>query len=354
MAWQRPTLSTLITRVQADLTSRIDGITTILRRSVLGVLARVLAGACHEIYGYLAWLSRQILPDTAEAEYLARWSQIWGVTRIAATYATGTVTFAGEDGSIIPAGAELQRRDEVTYATDEAAVISGGTAIVAVTASDPGSDSNTEAGASLTLASTISGVVSTATVATALTGGSDKETDSSLRARLLTRIQEPPHGGADFDYTSWALEVSGVTRAWSYPLWLGLGTVGVCFVRDDDDDIIPDATEIAAVQDYIDSVRPVTADVTVFAPTAVPLDFEITLTPNTAAVQAAVQAELEDLLRREAEPEDGSGSGTILISHIREAISIAAGETDHVLTSPVANVTHNTGEMATMGTITWG
>lgn len=354
MAWQRPTLTALIARTQADFTSRIDGITTILRRSVLGVLARVLAGACHEIYGYLAWLSRQILPDTAEAEFLERWARIWGVTRIAATYAAGTVSFSGENGSIIPAGTELQRQDEVTFRTDDAAVISGGAAIVSVTASESGADSNTEAGASLALTSSISGVTNTATVTTALAGGADRETDSSLRARLVNRIQEPPHGGADFDYTAWALEVSGVTRAWTFPLWLGVGTVGVCFVRDDDDDIIPAATEIDEVQDYIDARRPVTVDLTVFAPTGVPLDFEITLTPNTATVQAAVQAELEDLLRREAEPEDGAGSGTILISHIREAISIAAGETDHVLTAPVANVTHGTGEMAIMGTITWG
>jgi uncharacterized phage protein gp47/JayE len=65
-------------------------------------------------------------------------------------------------------------------------------------------------------------------------------------------------------------------------------------------------------------------------------------------VQAAVAAELADLLRREAEP-----GGTILVSHLREAISIAVGETNHVLSSPAADVTHATGQIATLGTITW-
>jgi uncharacterized phage protein gp47/JayE len=97
----------------------------------------------------------------------------------------------------------------------------------------------------------------------------------------------------------------------------------------------------------------VTADVTVFAPTPVKLDFTISLTPDTTAARAAVQAELEDLLLREAEPEDGDGSGTILVSHIREAISLAAGETDHALTAPAADVTLAAGEMSVMGTITW-
>jgi|LGVF01.2.fsa_nt_gb uncharacterized phage protein gp47/JayE len=353
MAWQRPTLTDLIDRTKADMVSRIDGITSVLRRSVLGVLARVLAGACHELYGYLTWLSRQILPDTAETEYLNRWARIWKITRNAATYATGSVAFAGADGSVIPAGTELQRSDETIYTTDADGTIASGAATVQITASVAGENGNADAGEPLSLTSTVSGVTSIAT-ASALTEGADQESDVGLRARLLTRIQEPPHGGADFDYVAWALETAGVTRAWCYPLWLGAGTVGVCFVRDLDASMIPDAAEIATVQAYIDAVRPVTAAVTVFAPTPVSLDLSITLTPNTSVAQAAVQAEIEDLLVREAEPEDGSGSGTILLSHIREAISIATGETDNTLTSPAANVTHSAGEIAVIGTITWG
>jgi len=102
------------------------------------------------------------------------------------------------------------------------------------------------------------------------------------------------------------------------------------------------------VQDYIDSVRPVTANVVVVAPIAVTLNLTIALTPNNTLVQAAVQAEVEDMLRREALP-----GGTLLLSHLREAISIAAGETNNVLITPTADVTYADGEMAIMGTITW-
>jgi len=65
-------------------------------------------------------------------------------------------------------------------------------------------------------------------------------------------------------------------------------------------------------------------------------------------VQAAVEASLRDLIAREAEP-----GGTLLISRIREAISIAAGESDHVLTSPTTNQTAAAGEIFTMGAIAW-
>ena len=70
-------------------------------------------------------------------------------------------------------------------------------------------------------------------------------------------------------------------------------------------------------------------------------------------MRAVVEAELEDLLTREGEVDDGSGSGTILLSHIREAISVATGETDHTLTAPAADVTFSLGEIAVMGTVTW-
>ncbi|PHJ53465.1 baseplate J protein, partial [Nostoc linckia z1] len=134
-----------------------------------------------------------------------------------------------------------------------------------------------------------------------------------------------------------------------YPNNTGPGTVGVTFVTDDDPGgIIPDSDKVDEVQAYIDARRPVTADVTVFAPVAVALNFTIDLSPDTAVVRAAVEASLRDLIRREAQP-----GGTIYLSQIREAISIAAGETDHTLTSPNANVTRTAGQITTFGTITW-
>lgn len=350
MPFTRPTLPELIDRAAADIESRLPDADARLRRSVLNVLVRMHAGSVHGLYGYLDWLAKQLMIDTAELEHLNRWASIWGVTRRAATAAAGNVTFTGTDGASIPAGTTLQRSDGVEYTTDALGTIAGGTATVAVTAVVAGAAGNADAGVALTLVSPISGVNSQATVAAGgLAGGADAEVDDLLRERLLARIQQPPHGGADFDYVAWALEVPGVTRAWVYPAELGLGTVTVRFMMDDTyADGIPQAGDVAAVQAYIDALRPVTAAVTVAAPIAVPLDITITLTPNTATVRAAVEAELADLIRREAEP-----GGTLLISHIREAISSAAGETDHVLSVPAADVAHGTGEIATMGVVTW-
>lgn len=350
MPFQRPTLEDLIERAAADIATRLPGADAKLRRSNLNVLTRTHSGAVHGLYGYLDFIARQAMPDTAESEFLGRWASFWGIARKSASFAAGDVTFTGANASVIPEGTLLQRGDGAEYTTDAEATIAAGTATVGVTASLAGAAGNADAGVVMNLVSPIAGVNTAATVAAGdIAGGADEESDESLLARLLARLQEPPHGGADFDYVAWALEVPGVTRAWVYPQELGLGTVTLRFVRDDDPSIIPDSGEVQAVQDYIDERRPVTADVTVVAPIAVPLDFEISgLLPDEQAVRDAIAAELADLLRREAEP-----GGTILVSHIREAISIAAGEHDHALVSPTADVTHNTGEIAVMGNITW-
>lgn len=347
MSYSRPTLTALVASVRADILSRLLQ-DDVLRRSDAEVYARVMAGLAHGLYGFIDWLSRQVVYDTAEAEILERWASIWGVTRKAAVVATGTASFTGALGAVVPQGALVQALDGQQYITTAAANMTGAPVAIAVQAVVAGDAGNRAAGQQLTLVATIAGVQTSATSA-ALSGGADLETDDALRARLLARVQNPPQGGAAVDYVAWALQVAGVTRAWVYPQELGPGTVTLRFVRDGDaGGLIPDAGEVATVQAYLDALRPVTAQLTVVAPAAVPLNFTIGVTPNTAAVKAAVQAELQDLLLREATP-----GGTILLSHIRAAISAATGETNYNMTAPVADVVSATGSMSTFGAITW-
>jgi uncharacterized phage protein gp47/JayE len=124
---------------------------------------------------------------------------------------------------------------------------------------------------------------------------------------------------------------------------------GSPFVRDNDaPSIIPDAGEVTAVQAHIDSVRPLGAEVFVFAPTPVAQDFEIQPSPATQAVRDAIVAELKDLWRRKAEP-----GGTIRLSWVREAVSVAAGEDYSVVITPNADIVRAPGEISTIGNFTW-
>ena len=355
MSFSRPTLPTLIERAIADIESKLTGADARLRRSNLNVLARVHSGAAHSMYGDIDWIAKQILPDEADDDILDRHAKIWLTSgRVAASYAAGPVTIKGTNGSTIEVQTVFKRADGATFTSQDEATIVNGTATVTVVADEAGQDGNTDSGTSLTLDSPIEGVEATATVASdGLTSGADVEDDDSLRTRVLERIKNPPMGGSAADYVAWAKEVSGVTRAWCFPGEMGDGTVTVRFVRDDDSTLIPEASEVAIVQAYIDVLRPVSGHLYVVAPVAAPTAFVISAVPATTAVKAAIEASLRDLLLREAEPEGGSGEGTILHTHIREAISLAAGETDHRLISPTADITLSVGQMATFGSITW-
>lgn len=353
MPFPRPTLADLRARTSQQVAGRL-GLGGLLPRSRLGALATAVAGASHELHGHLDWIFRQVFPDTAEAEELARWAAVWGVTRLPATTWSGTVRFSGSNGVVVPEGTRLRRDDGQEYETTELVTVASGTADAPLVALEVGALPNLEAGSSLRLLNPIAGLQTTAAVlADGLVPGVDQEDDDSLRERLLERIQLPPHGGAAHDYVAWAREVAGVTRAWVIPLYLGAGTVGVTFVTDDAaGGLIPDAPKVAEVQAYIDLVRPVTAAVTVFAPAERTIAATIAVEPNSQAVRDAVTAALRDLLRREGGP-----GATLLISHVREAISTAPGETDHEVQlwdgEEPDDLDIGAGEVATLGTITW-
>lgn len=350
MPFNRPTINELYTRIKGDIEASIEQTTPILRKSVFNVFAKVFAGSIHLLFGFLDWLSRQLFPDTAEAEYLERWASIWNVTRKPSTFAEYDLNVTGSDGAVLPSGSIFQSVEEIEYATQAEITIAAGVGVVHVVASTSGSVGNLETGDELELVNPVAGIDSTAIVDD-LNGlsGVDEESDEALRDRLLERIQNPPQGGSQADYIAWAKEVPGVTRAWCYPLWLGAGTVGIAFVVDDDPGgIIPDNAKVAEVQAYIDTLKPVTADATVFAPVAVEIDFTIAIEPDTSDIRAAVTAELTDLIFREGYPQ-----GTLYLSQIREAVSGAAGEVDNTVSIPTGNIVIDQSEIAVMGTITW-
>lgn len=349
MSFARPTLSDLIARSRADLDGRLPGADSRTPRSLLDVLARTHAGALSGAYGYLDAIALDVMPDTADTDHLDRWATIWGVTRKVAIAATGAVELAGVDGAIVPANSLLLRSDGAEYLIVAQTALVGGAATVNVTAVDAGAGGNAIAGTPLTFASPAAGITATATVGNAgLVGGGDQEEDQALLARLLARIQTPPQGGSSADYVAWALAQPEVTRAWVYPGWVGAGSVGIAVVMDHRETIFPTVDDCAAIAAAIDPLRPVTANVVVFAPTPQPADFTLSITPSTDATKAAVVAELTDLFAREAAP-----GGTVLISHIREAIAVAAGVTDYTLEVPAGNFICEPGFMPVLGNIVW-
>jgi uncharacterized phage protein gp47/JayE len=325
---------------------------------VVAVFSRVLAGAVHMVHGHVEYLARQLFPDLADDVYLVRFASLYGLSKSPATFTTGVVQATGTNGQEVPTGAVLRRADGEEFTVDAGGLISGGTLVVEVTAVLAGVSANTPSASVLTFESPLPGVDADVTTGE-LAGGADIESTASLRRRVLARIRLAAQGGAEADYELWALSVAGVTRVWVYPNKLGAGTVVVYFARDEDIDIIPSVGEVATVQAYIDSVRPVTAAVTVRAIVAKGWIVEITLTPVAGAVlgdvQAAVEAEIIDLFRTEGVP-----GGTMPFSKVRTAIGTAEGVEDFIVTSITSDLDngdpsleHDTGEIPVLDSITW-
>lgn len=356
MSFARPSLSDLITRVKGDLRGRLEIGGPLLRRAMADVLSTVWAGAVHLLYGYLDWVSKQIFADQSDSDQLIRQAGLYGITPIAAEFASGTATVTGTNGSTILAGTILALDSVNSYSVATGQTIASGTATLPITAVLAGSAANVPSGTTLTFQSPVAGVSSTATVAADITNGEDQETTDELRARFLLRLRQPPEGGADQDYEAWTLAAGvGATRVWVYPNELGLGTVVVRFVEDNNAvSIFPVTGDVTTVQAALNAQRPITAAVTAEAPTELDVAFTIHLVPSNADTQAAVAAELKDLFFRVAQPGNSTGTqGIVLLSQILTATGTADGVTDFSVSVPSANVVPGIGKLPTVGTFTW-
>lgn len=346
MPYEIPTLPALITRTEADFERNAPDA---LRRSDAKVAARAHSGTAFELYGYQQWIAKQAHPATCDEANLLRWAD-WRLEkgRTAAVAATGPIAVTGVTGSLVDAGVVYQYEDGRLYTVTQTTTLVAGAAVVPVRANDVGTIGNL-AGGTLTAVSPVVGVNSTAIIGVdGIVGGTDQETVDALRARVRQAFKNPSKVGNSADFIEWALEVPGVTQAWALPRWMGPGTFGLTFVRDTDVSIYPTPAQVAEVQAHLDARRPVTAEVYAFAPIDRVLNFTIKLTPDSTALRASVTQSLAALIKDEA-----GADSILLISHIRGAIGNTAGETDHVLFLPTADVVIANNEVGSLGVITW-
>jgi len=333
MAFSRPTLAAIIDRIESDMESRLTGNTSLLRRALLRILARVFAGAIHIVYGFLTFWGEQLFVATAETEYLDRHGFMWGVTRKAAAFATGITRFNGVNGTLVPSGTRVQTEDGVEFETTGSGNIAGGYTELPTTAVEPGVAGNIASATVLELIEPITGVTD-ALAAGDFANGVDEESDDDYRERILLRIQEPPAGGTAEDYERWALEVPGVSGAWCFPITPGPGQVTL---------IYRGTASIPTVYDYLAERMPVTTDLTVDVTDDEIVDMTIALDPNSTAMQDNVQANLDEFFATQAAPGEN-----LLRTQLDNAIS-TAGVTDFSITSITGAVINGRGDLVFTG-----
>jgi len=352
--WQTPTLKET-RRLTRDYVLSQLGAKAMIPNSALRIMSDAMAGLANLTLLYLDWLAKQLLPDTAEREWLDRHGVIWLVNadgskgRKAATYASGTVQFTGNPNFVAPVGTLLLGANRVQYQTvTEALIGSGGTGTAEAVALTAGTVGNLLDGDTIGIVTPIAGIPSAALFGD-MTGGINEESDEQLRERILFRIQNPAMGGSQADYVVWAMQMPGVTRAWA-AAEQGPGTITTRFLMDDlraDSGGWPTPEDVQEVSDYIDTKRPVTVmGCYVFAPLIVYLDMTISnLSKADDATRAAIVQSLVDMLFQRAAP-----GQTIHRSWVEEAIGNAVGEDHHDLTFETA-VMPSLGHMAVLGTV---
>lgn len=361
-----PSLSDLTSRVRNAFRVEMPGSDANTWPNNLYPTAKVIGGSLFAVYLRLDYVAKQIFAATAEGAFLDRHAAEFGLGRLPAAPAIGNVTMTATAGASIAAGAVLQRPDGVRLvATATVSIPGAGSVAVPVAAAAAGKSGNTIAGTVLTAVAGVTGSPTFAVDAEGIATGADLEGDDALRARILFRKRNPPHGGAAADYVQWASAVPGVTRVYVERLWSGPGTVRVFPLTDGiTANGIPTAATLQAVADTIEPTRPAGALVTVAAATAIPVDVTITgLAPNTATVREAILAELRDAFARLARvsgadqavagmPYLASGQ-TFSRSWLWQAVANATGEERHAITYPTADLAIPVGGIAVLGAVTF-
>jgi len=363
MAFTRPTLTTIVDRIKNDFKSGLS-LQAILRRSFLDVFAKAFGGSSHTLHGHIDFaLTEKFFPDTGDEETVTRWGTLYDLPRKEATFTELVIDVVGTTGGTLPLDQVYVGASGIEYKVKAEVIVPAATTLPAtIVAVVAGADSNLSVADTVSLQSAVPGIESSAAVTSTAVEGEDLEELEDYRVRVLDRLRFPPSGGTANDYIGYVTSVAGVTRAWVLPGNRGEGSVDTTFVEDGNApaSIIPSPAKVAEVQLAVDIAQPLETDHVAFAPIEFEMDPVIRIKPDTTAIRDAITVELNDLLAREAEvrnaidPEQvGLGvqfTGKILISQINEAISLAAGETDHVLDSPTSDVQPSEGGLVTLGT----
>lgn len=313
-------------------------------------------GVSHALHGHLAYIGKQPFANLCDIFFLKILTAIDGFEKNTATFTQLNLSGTGIEDSVLIAGTTYKRSDGQKYTTDSEATVVEGVFTVVVTAVTAGAATAMTAGEKLSLENSVSGIDSEANVDSTATEGEDAETDEEWRARYLEFRRNPPQGGAALDYITLAKKISGVSQAWVLPGHFGESTIGVTFL---DGGEIPSDPKVEEVEDYLVLNGSAAAVITAFAPGELVQNVTVKIKPNTSAVRDAVTVALQEMIAREAQVNGAYRVGGVLydgkipLSKFTEAISIATGETDHILTEPSVAVSPTLGAIARLGTITF-
>lgn len=301
-------------------------------------------------YAEMALMMEAAFPQTSWGQYLDNLAEeLGGLERRQATSAIVDLTIGGTAGTNVQAGSLFATERGIQFATNELVILDEtGSGTVKASAVVPGTDGNVSAETIVKIPVSIYGVTSVTNQADA-SDGYDEETDSELLNRLLFKLKNPVTSGNVNHYIEWASSVSGVGSVYVKPLWNGAGTVKVIIVNNKNDKASDEL--INTVKTYIDSVRPIGADVTVTTP-----DYtEITVKANIA-VSDGYRDTANEVLKQALEKCFNSVGiqGTVSIAKVGKVMLDTGAITDYdslTLNGDNKNISMDAGHLPRLGSL---
>lgn len=256
--FKRKTYTEIIESMEAKAKELFGENINLSERSPMGLFIRSIAWEMAMLWGELenTYLNSFAINATGIALDNVVWD--FGRTRFGAIAAQGKVRFEGDNGTEIPIGFVVGTKGGILFSTTKAVTIANGEAIVDIVANEPGVSGNVPAETITEIINPIAGVSSVSNIA-ATTGGTDAESDASLRERHLSAIRKPTTGDNEAQYKAWAKEVQGVGNVKVKPTTPSAGYTTIIIT--DSSNNTPSQDLLDKTYNYIDSVRPVNAGI---------------------------------------------------------------------------------------------
>lgn len=321
-----------------------------------GLLNIILAPGAYVFWEALQALRAQVpisFVDETSGAYIDKAAAAYGITRKPGTPASVDVTFTGTANAVVPAGTMCVTADGLGFLTDEELTLGeDGSGTVSATSDDVGAVYNVPAQAIVTTQESVAGV-SGVTNDAAATGGTDPETDAALFARLDAYRKTPPTSGNDRHYYQWALEVNGIGAASVIRCWDGPGTVKVIVA---DMELRPvEEDKVDEVAAYIETQRPVTAEVTVESAEGVGVQVAVTVETDGTVSKSNTEQALTDRLAEYLGTLAFQTGAEVVYNRVLAIVMGLDGVTDCsglTVNGGTANVPLDADEVPLLGTVT--
>jgi uncharacterized phage protein gp47/JayE len=299
-----------------------------------------------QIYSDLDVTLRLVFAKTSSGEFLANRTSENGIFKEPATHAVRKGLFKNTLG--LPIDVEIGSRfrlNGVTYIATEKITL-GEFKLKAELSGEVG---NQDFGKLIPINSIDN--LGSADLEDVLARGKNEETDESLKKRYEERNEKPSTSGNEAHYEEWANEVPGVGKAKAIKRWAGRGTVKVIILNENQRS--PDPSLVTDVYNYIESVRPIGAILTVDGATEVPINISATITLANGKTIADASAEIVAKLKDYFEPLAFEES-SIRYNQIGSILLNAPSVLDYSnlkVNNTTSNIELPTGSIAVAGTV---